>query len=124
VFNVNVVLVVPIEMTLTVQPTGTVNKAGDTVTISGDATCSRTVSVQVSTYLRQTFAGRLVATGGSASDVFDCGPTPSRWTTIVFGAPPVLFGPGLATAEASMGACDAQGCGSVQSVATVRLRRG
>jgi hypothetical protein len=72
----------------------------------------------------QTFAGRLVAMGSGSSETVDCGPTPTPWTATINGGPPVLFGPGQATAIIQASACDEQGCGFVELTTRAKLKRG
>ena len=124
VFNSKIVKYVPIDIVVTAGQ-GSVDKTGYHVTLTGTVRCSRPVELSIYVpVLSQTFAGRLVATGSGGSDAFSCGPTATSWTAIVNGAPPVLFGPGQATAMIQTSACDEQGCGFVDMTAKAKLKRG
>jgi hypothetical protein len=122
VFNADAKQIVPITVSLSVNPTATVSRAGDTVVVSGTLTCSRTSSATVSVTVTQVFAGRLVATGGG-SDQFECGTSPTGWTATVTDSSFVRFGPGNATFDASAYASDDHGDGADSTAGKLKLKR-
>lgn len=115
---------VPIDVILTLKPQGSVNRAGDMVIIDGTVSCSRPGPIQVAVSLTQVFAGRLVATGEGSSDLIECDTNARPWSAAIANGGPIRFGPGIASADASAGICDEQGCGGAQVSERVRLKRG
>jgi hypothetical protein len=122
VFTATVVKIVPIDVTVTVSPSGSVNRAGTSAIVSGTITCSRTASASVDVTLTQIFAGRLVATGVGTA-YLDCGPAARAWSVEVFAGGPIRFGAGNATAEVAASAGDDHGAGFVETTANVHLKR-
>jgi len=110
----------PIELTLTVDSTGKVDKAG-MATLTGTMTCSRDADfsdVQVS--LRQPI-GRFTIHGSGFSDT-TCGPSGSPWFIQVSGDNG-KFGSGKATADVFAEACDQFSCADASVSKSVRLRK-
>lgn len=124
VFNWTATRTVPIDVSLTLNPMGSVNRTGDMVHIAGTVSCSRPGPVHVSVSITQVFAGRLVATAGGSSDVVECDDAVRPWSVTLTNGGPIRFGPGIATADASATMCDEQGCGGAQVAGRVRLKRG
>jgi hypothetical protein len=123
VFTVTTVLYVPIDVSFTIDPRGTVNAAGDIVVISGTVTCSRAANLSIGMNLTQVHARRLVAMAGGGADLSSCGPTRQAWTATLYDGGPIRFGSGAATVDAYASAYDDHGSGSVQIVgASVRLK--
>jgi hypothetical protein len=111
----------PIEVSLTVNPTGKVNPKTGEATISGTITCSSTAEFsELSVSLRQS-VGRFTIRG-FGFDAPTCGPTATDWFVSVVGENG-KFGPGRASADVSAFACDAASCGEASVVANVRLRK-
>jgi hypothetical protein len=113
VFNVTTLEIVPIDMTLTIDPRGTVTAAGDFATVTGMITCSRTAPTSVVVTLAQLHTKRYVANASGGSDGFECGPAARPWTVTIYNPGPIRYGSGDATADAWASACDDHGCGSV-----------
>jgi hypothetical protein len=122
VFTATVVKIVPIDVTITVGSSGSVNRAGTSAIVVGTITCSRTASASVDVTLTQIFAGRLVASG-TGTAYLDCGPTPSPWSVEVLAGGPIRFGAGNAAAEVVASVSDDHGAGFVQATANVHLKR-
>jgi hypothetical protein len=111
----------PLEVSLTVNPTGKVNQKIGEATISGTITCSRTADFsEVDVTLRQSI-GRFTI-HGFGFDGPACGPTPTDWFVSVVGDNG-RFGSGKATADVSAFACDGPSCGEASVLASVRLRK-
>jgi len=111
----------PLEVSLTVNSAGKVNPKTGEATISGTITCTRTADFsEVSVSLRQPI-GRF-AIRGFGFDSPACDTTPTDWFASVVGENG-KFGPGKATADVSVFACDPTSCGEDSVVASVRLRK-
>jgi hypothetical protein len=110
----------PIEMSVTLDPTGSVDKAGN-VTIRGSITCSQQASfADLSAFLRQA-VGRFTFTGNASASP-DCGPTPSSWTLSASGQNG-RFGGGKIQVEIMAFACSPTSCVDTGIAGTVRLGR-
>jgi hypothetical protein len=90
---------------MTVNGTGTVNRAG-VATVSGTVTCDQPAQAQVGVYLAQRF-NRNLAQGYGYADV-SCGPEPTGWSAQVSTSSGTLFGSGNATLQAYGQAWDEQ----------------
>ena len=110
----------PIELTLTVDPTGKVNKAG-VATLTGTMTCSRDADFSdIQVTLRQPI-GRFTIHGSGFADA-TCGPSGSPWFIQVSGDNG-KFGSGKATADVFAEACDQFSCADASVSKSVRLRK-
>jgi hypothetical protein len=110
----------PIEVTLTVDSTGKVDKAG-VVTLTGTISCTRDADfsdIQVS--LRQPI-GRFTIHGSGFNET-TCGPSGSTWWIQVSGDNG-KFGSGKATADVFAEACDQFSCSDTSVSKSVRLRK-
>ena len=79
-----------IDVTLVIDPRGTVDAATGAATISGSVSCSRSAQAERGGYVTQ---GETVA--GSAGSMFTCSPTPTPWS-ITVGGNDERFTPGAA----------------------------
>lgn len=110
----------PIEIDVTLETTGKIDKNG-LVTIGGTITCSQqAVFVDLSAFLRQA-VGRFTFTGNAVASI-DCGPTPSSWT-VSAAAQNGKFGGGRILVELMGFGCSPTSCDDVAIAATVRLGR-
>jgi Family of unknown function (DUF6299) len=111
----------PIQVDLTVDPSGKVNTKTGEATVTGSITCSAATSdVFVDLNLRQS-VGRFTIHGFGGAGA-ECGPTPTAWVATIVGDNG-KFGPGKATADVSAFACDPFTCGDAFVSAAVRLRK-
>jgi hypothetical protein len=111
----------PLEISLTVDPTGKVNQKTGEATISGTVSCNHAAdSGDVEVSLRESL-GRFTIHGFGVAGP-SCGPTPTPWFATVVGDNG-KFGPGKATADVSAFACDFIGCADASVTASVRLRK-
>jgi hypothetical protein len=109
----------PIEIELTVDPTGRVTRSGE-ATITGTATCSAEASLDVGGSIQQS-VGRF-SIHGSGFAHMSCGPEPTTWSVPMVGMNGRL-GNGRATVAIFAFACGANSCSEVAIEATVRLGR-
>jgi hypothetical protein len=109
----------PLEIAVTVNPTGTFNPQTGVATISGTITCSQPASfAALFGELRQR-AGRLLITGSFDAFLEECSGETS-WMATVEGNG--LFRGGSATASVFAFACTEFECVEVETMQTVRLR--
>lgn len=110
----------PIEIELTVDPKGAINKSGE-ATISGSISCSTNAEfAEVSASLRQSI-GRFTI-HGSGFEPVECGSSPTTWKVTIVGDNGRFAG-GRATVEISAFACGATSCNEAFVAAAVRLGR-
>lgn len=108
----------PVEITLTLDPTGTKTPDG-TALVSGTIACSREVAfADIQVLLRQR-AGRAVIEGFGFAFVEPCGPDPSPWTAEITGNG--IFAGGWADAFALAFTCDLE-CTEAFIEARIKLR--
>jgi hypothetical protein len=69
----------PIELEVTLDPTGSVNTKTGVATVHGTVSCSREASGEVSAFAFQE-GGRFDAQGGGFSEIATCGPEATTWS--------------------------------------------
>lgn len=108
----------PVEVTVTIDPTGVKGRDG-TAIVSGTVACSRDTSVaEIQVNLRQA-AGRATIDGFGFAFVESCGPMPSPWTADVFGNG--IYAGGWADASAFALTCELT-CSEGFAEARIKLR--
>jgi hypothetical protein len=107
----------PIELGLTIDPTGSVRPKTGTVEIRGTLTCSAPTFAGVDVFVEQR-NGRALIQGGGFTEVECDGTTPFSVTVTGFNG---LFTGGKATVQASAIACDEFGCSFADAFANVKL---
>jgi hypothetical protein len=112
--------VTPVEMTVTIDGTGRVNRQTNQVTVSGTLTCNQPLGVELFVRVRQR-AGRFIINGESFSFVECDDSGPSAWEAVTEDADGI-FVPGKATVEVFAFACTVE-CVEIEESRTIRLRR-
>jgi hypothetical protein len=113
--------VVPIEMTVTIDSTGRLNRQTNEVTVSGTLTCNQSLGVELSVRVRQR-AGRLIINGDGFSFVECDDSGPFAWEVVTEEADGI-FVSGKATVQVFAFACNNFDCVEVEESTTIRLRR-
>jgi len=111
----------PIEVQLTVDPSAKVNSKTGEATMSGTVTCSHDADfADVEITLREPI-GRFTVHGSSFASP-SCGPSATAWFASIVGDNG-KFGPGRASADVSVFACDAFSCDDDAASVNLRLRK-
>jgi hypothetical protein len=113
--------VTPIEMTVTIDGTGRLNRQTNEVTVSGTLTCNQPLGVDLSVQVSQR-AGRITINGDSFSFV-ECDDSGLfSWEAVTEDADGIFVG-GRATVQVSAFACNSADCVDTEASRTIRLRR-
>jgi hypothetical protein len=112
--------VTPVEMTVTIDGTGRLNRQTNQVTVSGTLTCNQPLGVELFVRVRQR-AGRVTITGESFSFVECDDSGPFAWEAVTEDADGI-FVSGKATVQVFAFACSFE-CVEIEESRTIRLRR-
>ncbi len=112
--------VTPVEMTVTIDGTGRLNRQANQVTVSGTLTCNQPLGVELSVRVRQR-AGRVTINGDAFSFVECDDSGPVVWEVVTDDADGI-FVSGKATVQVFAFACSFE-CVEIEESRTIRLRR-
>jgi hypothetical protein len=111
------------DITLAIDPRGSVNSRTGVATVRGTVTCSRPFVLNyITVELSQLFARRVTISGGGSIGDVPCSTSGSAWSVVVQGVNG-RFAPGGATATARTAACNQESCtDEVNVTKSIRLQ--